>query len=299
MLFLWIGLGLAAFLLAFGFLLAFYSLHISRQTLAQARAWQENHYSLDFYDRLEKQEYTVASYDGYLLHVQKIVNPAAKDKYVILSHGYTDNRFGALKYAKLYLDLGFHVLVYDLRGHGENKKAFCTYSVRESRDLDALVRDTRSRFPDARVVGIHGESLGAATTAASLAFAPPVDFAVADCGFSEIGSVMRAGLAKLHLPGCLLSFAAVFQKLLCGRSCSEMRPVDALKDTKTPILFLHGAQDDFILPSHSEVMYRTAKGPKALHFIEGAGHASSVLTAPQAYAGYVKEFLESLGFLSV
>ena len=298
MLFVWIVLGLVLFILLLGFALAFYSLHIRRQSLPQARKWQEGHYSLDFYDALEKQDYTVPSYDGYILHVQKLVNPKAEGRYVILSHGYTDNRFGALKYAKVYLDLGFHVIVYDLRGHGENKKSLCTYSVRESRDLDALARDTRARYPDARVLGIHGESLGAATTVASLKYAPPVDFAAADCGFSEIGSVLRAGLVKMHLPGFLLSLAGVFQKLLCGCSYRRMRPIDALQDAKTPILFLHGTQDAFILPAHSEAMYQAAKGPKALHLIEGAGHAASVLTAPEAYAGHVRAFLEEQGVLS-
>ena len=297
MLFVWIVLGLVLFILLLGFALAFYSLHIRRQSLPQARKWQEGHYSLDFYDALEKQDYTVPSYDGYILHVQKLVNPKAEGRYVILSHGYTDNRFGALKYAKVYLDLGFHVIVYDLRGHGENKKSLCTYSVRESRDLDALARDTRARYPDARVLGIHGESLGAATTVASLKYAPPVDFAAADCGFSEIGSVMRAGLVKMHLPGVLIGLAGIFHKLLCGFRYKQMRPIDALKDSRTPILFLHGAQDDFILPSHSEAMYAAAQGEKAIRFFEGADHAASVLTAPEAYAETVKSFLEKQGIL--
>jgi len=118
-----------------GFFLAGFSMTGKRQTLEEARAWQEDHYDLSWYDPLEKTDYTVKSGDGYVLHAQLLKNPQAADRCVIISHGYTDNRFGALKYARMYLDMGFDVIVYDLRGHGLNAPTFCTYSVRESRDL--------------------------------------------------------------------------------------------------------------------------------------------------------------------
>ena len=167
---------------ALGVGLAVFSCHIRRQTLEQAMAWQAAHYDISWYDSMEKTDYTVKSYDGYELHVQYLPNPeAATDRYVVISHGYSDNRLGSLKYAMVYFHLGYNVIVYDLRGHGENKPTFCTYSVRESRDLLALLEDTRTRYPDMRVLGIHGESLGAGTSIACLKEHPAIDFVVADC----------------------------------------------------------------------------------------------------------------------
>ncbi|MBQ9299463.1 MAG: alpha/beta hydrolase, partial [Clostridia bacterium] len=121
---------LAVLLLALGFFLARFSMGIRRQTLEQARAWQAEHYDLSWYDGLKKTNYSVKSYDGYMLHVQYIQNPRPTDRYILISHGYTDNRIGSLKYTRMYLDLGFHVILYDLRGHGENAVTFCTYSIR-------------------------------------------------------------------------------------------------------------------------------------------------------------------------
>ena len=89
-----------------GFFFASSSMGIRRQTLDEARKWQEEHYDLSWYDPLEKTDYQVASYDGYMLNVELIRNPEVTDKYILLSHGYTDNRFGSLKYTKMYLDLG-------------------------------------------------------------------------------------------------------------------------------------------------------------------------------------------------
>jgi len=281
-------------LAGFGFYFAGFATGGKRQTLEEARAWQEAHYDLSWYDSLEKTDYTVSSWDGYRLHAQLLKNPGGGDKYVLISHGYTDNRFGALKYASLYLDRGFHVIVYDLRGHGENEPAFCTYSVREGKDVQALVRDARERFPGMKLFGLHGESLGAASSVAALGGKPEVDFLVADCGFSEIIPVLKGGMKSMHFPGFLVSVASLCAKIRYGYSFSEMRPIDSLRENRIPILFIHGAEDTFILPEHSRRMKEATKGYAELRLIPGAGHAASVLTAPEMYREYVWEFLRKL-----
>ena len=117
-----------------------------RQTLDEAMKWQSERYDTSFYDSLDHTDYTVASYDGYELHVRLLRCPEHSGKYVIISHGYTDNRIGSLKYAKLYLSLGYSCVIYDLRGHGLNESTFTTYGIREGQDVAALVKDTRARY---------------------------------------------------------------------------------------------------------------------------------------------------------
>ena len=295
----WIGiiaaLALLALVIGLGFYLAAYAMGGKRQTLEEARAWQEEHYDLSWYDGLDKADYTVKSDDGYALHVQLVRHPSPAGKYVILSHGYTDNRFGALKYGRLYLDRGFSLIVYDLRGHGLNAPTFCTYSVRERRALLALIRDSRGRYPDMKLLGLHGESLGAATTAAVLGLRPPVDFAVCDCGFAEITSILRDGLRGMKLPGWLVHVASACAKVRYGYGFGQMRPVDALPGNRVPMLFIHGAEDTFIPPEHSRRMQAATAGKSELVLIEGATHAKSVLTDPKGYAGAVGKFLDELG----
>jgi alpha-beta hydrolase superfamily lysophospholipase len=240
---------------------------------------------------MEKTDYTVTSYDGYVLHAQFLKNPGDTERYILISHGYTDNRFGSLKYACMYLELGFNVILYDLRGHGLNEPAFCTYTVRERKDLLAMILDSRERYPDASLFGLHGESLGAATSIAVVEEKPPVDFVVSDCGFSDIVPVLKIGLKGMHLPGFLVNIASVCAKIRFGYSFSEMRPIGSLKENTIPILFIHGAEDRFILPEHSERMKEATKGYAELHLIPGADHAMSVLTDPKAYRKYVADFL--------
>ena len=217
------------------------------------------------------------------------------DRYVIISHGYTDNRMGALKYARIYLGLGFNCVIYDLCGHGLNAPAATTYGILESRDLLRVIGDTRERYPEISQLGLQGESLGAATTVAALAYGPEVDFAVADCGFSDIEGVLRAGYRNAGVPVFLVDLADLGTRMRYGFALKDARPIDALDANEVPVLFIHGADDNLIAPENSERMFGRARGPRAIHFIDGAGHAESAIVAPEAYRAVLEGFLEQLG----
>ena len=226
---------LIIFFLIISLWLATFVMTGSRQTLNEAFAWQSEHYDTSFYASLEKKDYTVESYDGYILHAELLKNPVPTDDYIIISHGYTDNRMGALKYVNMYLDLGFNCIVYDLRGHGENQPTFTTYGIREGQDIAELVTDTRSRYGVSRL-GLHGESLGAASTITSLKYKPEIDFVVADCGFSNIDNVLREGYKNANVPTFLVDMADIGARLRYYYSLKKMRPIDSLDDNKIPVL---------------------------------------------------------------
>lgn len=266
-----------------------------RQTLDEARKWQSAHYDISFYDETPKDVYTVTCRDGYVLHAEYLHAPESGGRTVILSHGYTDNRIGSLKYARMYLELGYDCLIYDLRGHGENESTFTTYSIREGRDIADLVSDTRQRYPGIRRLGLHGESLGAASSVASLRYAPEVDFVVADCGFSDIDNVLREGYRQAHAPVFLVDLADFGARPRYHYALKDMRPIDSLDGNTVPILFIHGTADSFILPENSRRMAERTHGPLELCLIEGAGHAESILTAPDEYRRAVETFLDRYG----
>ena len=274
--------------------LAGFTMTGKRQTLEEALHWQSDHYDTSFFQYLEKTDYTVTGADGYLLHVRLLKNPGPTGRYIILSHGYTDNRMGSLKYAEMYLDLGFNCVTYDLRGHGENEPSPTTYGILESLDLKALIEDTRTRYPDLTQLGLHGESLGAATTITVLKYTPQVDFAVSDCGFSDIENVLREGYKIARVPGFLFDLADFGARIRYRYALRDMRPIDSLDENLIPILFIHGADDAFILPKNSQDMAARTRGPHELHLISGAGHAESILTDPASYREYVSGFLSAL-----
>ncbi len=218
----------------------------------------------------------------------------AGDKYVIITHGYTDNRFGAMKYVKFYLDLGFNCIVYDLRGHGENAEAICTYSIKESKDLNALISDTYDRYGKNIYLGLQGESLGSATTISVLGQRQDVKFAVADCGFADIENVLQVGIKSMHLPSFMVKLASLACKIRYGFFFSEAQPIQSLSGNQVPILFIHGADDTFIVPDNSKRMSEATAGYSEFYTVPGAAHAMSAIQDPTSYAKYIEAFLEKI-----
>ena len=269
-----------------------------RQTLEEAYQWQTERYDTTFYENAEKIKYEVEGDGGYILHAELLKNPEPTTKYIILTHGYSDNRMGALKYSAMYLKLGFNCLIYDLRGHGENAEHIVTYGILEAADLNCLIKDTRARYPELTVLGLHGESLGAATSVTCMKYKPEVDFVVADCGFADIENVFRHVSMFGPLSRFTIRLTDLGVKLRYHYTFEEMRPIDALDENEIPILFIHGEEDDFILPENSKRMFERTKGVKELHIIHGAVHAGSVLKEPALYEEYVKGFLSNLSILA-
>ncbi len=282
---------LVVLLVALAALLAHFVMNGKRPTLEEAWEWQSARYDTSFYDDLEKTDYLVEGYDGYQLHVQLLANPSPTDRYVILTHGNTDNHIGSLKYVPMYMDLGYNCIVYDMRGHGEDEPTFTTYGILEGKDLAELVKDTRERYPGLGRLGLHGESLGASTTIEALAYGPEVDFAVSDCAFADVETVLGQRLKTAHAPGFLVPLADLGIRVLYGYSIYDMRPIEALDKSRVPILFVHGDADATVPPQSARDLYDRAKGVRELHYVAGADHAESILKAPEEYREVVAAFV--------
>ena len=115
------------------------SLENARKIAEDAGFWRD-------YDKLEKEELEIESYDGYRLKAFYVPASQVSDRYVIISHGYTYNRHGSLRYLHMFRSFGYNCLIYDNRGHGANPRTKCTMGVRESKDLLRVIDCVHERF---------------------------------------------------------------------------------------------------------------------------------------------------------
>ena len=70
---------------------------------------------------LNKSNYTdeyITSSDNLNLHSYEVKNITPSNKWVITVHGYTSEGINMSTYAKKYYDMGYNVLIPDLRSHG-------------------------------------------------------------------------------------------------------------------------------------------------------------------------------------
>ena len=246
------------------------------------------------YDETKSEYYTVRSFDGYELHAELIAAPQPSKKYVILSHGYSYDRHGSIKYTHLFRANGYNCVIYDSRGHGQNKKAPCAFGITESRDLRALIDDCRSRYGADSFLGLHGESMGSALSALCLGQKPPVRFAVLDCGYADFRSVIEGKLKSFHLPRCFIYPIEGMCRLLFRVSIFAARPADALSENEVPLCLMHGENDGLIPVSHAAKLKEANKGPCELHTFPGADHAQSFLTDEARYLRILTAFLKTV-----
>lgn len=264
-------------------------------TLEKEMSWEKEHKLWGEYDDYEKEDYIVKGLNDYDLHVTLVKNPIPSDKYVIISHGFKSNRYGAVKYVDSYIDLGFNCIIYDMRDHGENEKATVSLGQFESEDLYKLIEDTYNRYGNIKL-GLHGESMGAATSLMVLAKKPKVDFVVADCGFSNLYDLIYKVYDLAKTPFVLPSVNTAM-KLRYGYDMKKTSPKDALVGNEVPICFIHGEADTFILPENSQVNKAATSGYSELHVVPNAAHAQSREVLGEAeYRSIISDFLKNIDF---
>ncbi len=263
-----------------------------RMSMEQSIANEKERDCYGDYDTYDREPLELVMEDGYLLHGVLLKRPGRK--YVIITHGYTDTRLGSLKYAHIYYRLGYNVCIYDLRHHGENADTYCSMGYRESRDIVTIAKYLKKRFGSDIVLGLHGESLGAASSILALGEYSGFDFCVSDCGFADLGKLLEyLCAARIHLPGKLSHLASLASRVRYRYRLDKIRPVDVFSgEIRTPVLFLHGEADEFIPPEHCRMMYEAAGGKKEFALFPGAGHAQSYLSDRERYERVVGEFLE-------
>ncbi len=301
MIFLYILLALLLILLAAGY-------YFSRQVLyPKTFPWKKT-YEIEVengrirpqeYDSLVKEEIIIRSPNGYDLFAIYFPLPDATQT-VIISHGITYTLFGSVKYINIFQNLGLNVLIYDLRNHGQSGGQNTTYGLYEKFDLKACVDWVLNRNGETGAIGTMGESMGAVISLEHAAIDPRIDFVISDCPFADLTQVLTYRLKQdFHLPAFpLIPLSNWFCKKTAGLNFKNVSPIEEVKSVTTPILFIHGTEDDYTLPTDSEAMFRAKiKGIKMLYLAPNAGHAQAYWLNQEDYTKKVQNFLREINFL--
>ena len=245
------------------------------------------------WEALPKEEVTIRSIFGYDLYGYFLPNGSGH-RTVIVSHGITCNLINSIKYAQIFLDLGFNVLVYDHRNHGKSGGKGTTFGYYEADDLCAVIDWLEENKPNTKMIGIHGESMGAAIGLLTAARDERVAFMVADCGYASLSDqVSDRARVQYHLPSFPL-IPMVFQwaRLLNGMRVDQIAPNKAITQINAPVLIIHGENDTYIHPSHAHRLAQAdPENPRPLWIAPDADHAESIVNNKAVYRAQVASFL--------
>lgn len=243
---------------------------------------------------VNKTEKWIESKNGYSLKAI-FVEPLQTNNYVIICHGVTENKINSLRFVRMFERLGFNSVVFDHRRHGDSGGKTTSFGFYEKIDLQSIVEAVRERAGENVVIGIHGESMGAATTllyAGSIQ--DDVDFYISDCSFSDFEEQVHE-IIRQTTPlrsGLAIRFANLILKMRDGYTLNLVSPIDVVDKIEKPVLFIHSIPDDFISSKMTEELYEKKKGPKTLKLFETGAHAKSFNENSEEYEQVVADFLQ-------
>lgn len=266
---------------------------------------KENRLEKNFKDIYKSEEFVVNSKYGYKLKARyikkRLESKESKEKVVVLVHGWSSSHLAMYVYAKMYLDLGFHVFLYDHRNHMFSDKTITTMGDKEADDLESVIVKVKEKMGSNIIIGTHGESLGATTIMIHAGRYHSVDFACEDCGYNSIKELLTyqcVYLKKFPFFPTLL-FASLIFKIKTKISFKEVDVASYLSTCDDiPMYFIHGDKDHFV-PSYMVYKnYDCKNGFKMISIYDCKKHANCVVNNYNEYFNDLTKFLNDINIIN-
>ena len=235
----------------------------------------------------------ITSFDGLKLHGYKVLNEKNTNKWVIIVHGYTSEGELFSSKAKHFYEMGYNVLVPDLRAHGKSEGDYIGMGWDDRLDIIDWAKYIIKSNPNAEIV-LHGTSMGSATVLMASGEDLPknIKAIVADCGYTSVWEQFSYQLKDLFdLPSFpVMNISDIVARIRAGYSISEASAISQVKKSKTPILYIHGDKDTFVPYYMMDELYNSTSSEKEKLTVKGAEHANADLVNPDLYWNTIKDF---------
>ena len=251
----------------------------------------------EWFDSTPYKVVSIRSKDGLKLIGYYFHNPDAK-RIILCAHGYRSTGredFGNL--GKYFFEHDASLLIIDQRAHGKSEGRYITFGISESEDiiswLDWILVNITEKLP----IYLSGISMGGATVlyASEKIRSRRVKGIIADCAFSSPEEIFSCVLRNKCMMLLKLLFRGMnlraFRK--AGFSFVGSSATDSVRNTRFPILFIHGTEDDLVPVQMTINNYMATNAPKRLLLVKGAGHAMSYMKDSRKYEEALKSFFET------
>ncbi len=195
----------------------------------------------------------------------------------------------------LALTIGRNVLIVDQRGIGQSGGTVISFGIKERYDVLSWIDYAKERFGENVKIYLSGVSMGATTVVMASGFGLPdnVKGIVADCPFSAPEEIIQSVAKQMGYPPKLAMPFIKLGALVFGKfNLSETTAEAEAKKSKTPILIIHGLEDDIVPCKMSEKIYFANPEKIRREVFEGAGHGLSYVIDTPKYKRIVKEFYQ-------
>lgn len=236
----------------------------------------------------------INSFDNLKLHGYEVKNENKTNKWAIVVHGYTSEGELVSSKAKHFYEMGYNVLVPDLRGHGKSEGDYIGMGWDDRLDIIDWINNILKDNPSSEII-LHGTSMGAATVLSTSGENLPknVKAIIADCGYTSVWNEFTYQLKALfNLPSFpVMNLSNMVTMVKAGYSLKDASPIEQVAKSKTPILYIHGDKDDFVPYYMMDELYKATSSEKSKLTVQNAGHGKADLVNPDLYWNTVTDFL--------
>jgi len=252
-------------------------------------------HSVTYLKEHNAREISVTSFDGLKLCGTWLEAENPKGT-IILAHGYRSCKLVEFSMVlDFYRSYGLNILLPDQRAHGKSEGRLITFGVKECQDMKKWIDWVNGQQGNKPIV-MSGLSMGASTVLflADEELPSNVKGIIADCGFTSPWEIISCVFRKVtHLPaGPSLWVAELFARIFGGFSLRQKNTKAVLKNSKLPVLMVHGLEDGFVPCEMTKQGYDACVGDKEIFLVEGADHGLSFLQDSEHYKEKVLSFLD-------
>lgn len=236
----------------------------------------------------------INSSDNLKLHAYEVKNENKTNKWAVVVHGYTSEGKLLSSKAKHLYDIGYNVLVPDLRAHGLSEGNYIGMGWDDRLDIIDWINYIIKNNPNCEIA-LHGTSMGASTVLMVSGEKLPsnVKAIVADCGYTSATEEFKYQLKQLfNLPSFpIMNVSDIVTHIRAGYCLNKASAINQVKKSTTPILFIHGDKDDFVPYYMMDELYNATNSPKEKLTVKDAAHAKADLVNPKLYWSTIDTFL--------
>lgn len=244
----------------------------------------------------ELEEIYIHANDGIKLHAWYLPAEKPTDRFAVIEHGYTSKGMDGASHAYFFHHQGFNVIMPDHRAHGDSEGDYVGFGILDRYDCISWIKYIIGRFGDDVRILLHGTSMGATTvlmTSGLPEFPDNVKAIISDCAFTSPHDVFAHILKRdYHLPEFpIMNINSAMCRKKAGYGFNDYSTLTAMKSNKCPVLFIHGAEDNFVPTKMVYENYSACKAPKEILVVDNAGHGASAYEDNALYESTETEFI--------
>lgn len=253
-----------------------------------AAKWAEN---------ISNKKVEVNAKDGITLRGTQYIKDESNNKWAIILHGYRSTPNSVTSIGMHFSEKGYNILIPSMRACGESDGEYIGMGWLDKEDLQCWINLIIKQNENAQII-LHGSSMGAATVLMASGDNLPtnVKAIVADSGYTSVWDIFASeAKARFNLPTFpVLNMFEIVANVRANYDIKEASALEQVKNSKTPILFIHGDTDDFVPKYMCEELYEAANCKKDKLIIHNAGHTESKYKEPETYYNKIFEFLGNI-----